>query len=1291
MSPLIVGSNSEGSEGRSDRLGLPVGTSDPGTAEAGDLYYKTDTNKIRYYDGTQWNDLAAGGGGGGGGDGGGGTTAIVNNSLRFDDDTSAYLYRTPGSAGNGNNWTYSTWIKLSDISGDNFLFGAGQQSTNDGIYSWFRITNGEFQFRQWVGGVLTYYESTPTFRDPSAWYHIVLVYDSPNNAANERFRLYVNGKRVDEWDTRTNPAQNATSHINSTKRHQIGLPYDGGNDQSGARFRGLMAETHLVDGLSLGPASFGETDSTTGVWNPKEFTGTSINDGTTWSNSSSDPNSVKSNGAASALFSGNLTSGGITLGQGSYYTALDGVSITCHKSVSCWMANGASTATMRINGNDALKVEAQSTTNQWVTLDFTGTITKIELGYLGGSGSSNNFYALEVDGQVLRDGVTETHSYGTNGFRIDYGKDSYIGYDCSTLNNHYTPYNLFKNSVTATSGWTVIGDGISQLTAPTNGSAPTNKYYLNGGTNGTLTFSPPIKAQTSIEFYAYTDGATGATASPDGGTAVNIGGGGANSWNFVYNNLNVTELTELAITGIAGGTFQAAGFRVDGVWYPIAYDSAEVDIMTDSPNNGTASTGADPGGSVVGNYAVLNPLNSYSNTTLSKGNLRINSDNNWGSCHSTLAFASGKYYYEFTADSAQYVYMGVAVTDHLPTQYPSQGISWAYLNDGNCYYNQLGAGAQTVNTGTAIGNGDCIGCAIDMDSGKIWWSRNGSWLSNGSGTGDPATGANPVFTNLPVGTHISAAVDVYGNSGTVNFGQTKFKYAAPTGFKSLCSTNLPTPAISKPSNHVDAKPYFGTSATNPQALGFTPDLVLLKRRTGGNAKGMFFDQFRGASNAMYITDADGNTTNQQLASFTADNNSLTTNGFSLAGSSGFINLDGADYAAWAWDAGESSNSVSVGGLNTSAYNQAYTWSNSLSSSSGFRGPEPATNAFDGSTSTVASAVDNGTITFTSPEAVPPGSTIRVWVNGGNHDCTVNGGVEQNIAAGLWVDLEYTNQTNSTFVLTVKRDTSADTGLRAVQINGRILANTSVTPSTNYPSIATSYRATPSAGCSVVSYSGVDTPSVNTVAHGLDKSPELYIIKKYTSTSALGWIVNTTVIDGSVDYAVLNTNVAKADQGSPWYTRPTPYYFTLGANDSNTCDAGQSYVAYCFHSVEGFSKIGTFQNVSDNSGAFVYCGFKPRVILAKNMVDLGGQTGIGDWMIYDTARNPYNGTGDQNTIALNEPNEEDGFYGATQATIDILSNGFKIRHYGSSPLGDPSRLFWFAAWAENPFALNSRAV
>ena len=100
------------------------------------------------------------------------------------------------------------------------------------------------------------------------------------------------------------------------------------------------------------------------------------------------------------------------------------------------MANGASTATMRINGNEALKVEATSTTNSWVTLDFTGTIEKIELGYLGGSGSSNTYYALAVDGQILLDSTTENHVYGQNGFHLDFANGAV---DSSSNSNDFTP------------------------------------------------------------------------------------------------------------------------------------------------------------------------------------------------------------------------------------------------------------------------------------------------------------------------------------------------------------------------------------------------------------------------------------------------------------------------------------------------------------------------------------------------------------------------------------------------------------------------------------------------------------------------------------------------------------------------------------------------------------------------------------------------------------------------------------------------------------------------------------
>jgi len=121
-------------------------------------------------------------------------------------------------------------------------------------------------------------------------------------------------------------------------------------------------------------------------------------------------------------------------------------------------------------------------------------------------------------------------------------------------------------------------------------------------------------------------------------------------------------------------------------------------------------------------------------------------------------------------------------------------------------------------------------------------------------------------------------------------------------------------------------------------------------------------------------------------------------------------------------------------------NDGTTWSQFLTSSSGFRGSEPATNAFDGDTSSICSAVDDGTITFTSPVTFASDSTIKVVVHGGNHTVTVNGGADQTISAGSLQSVTYSNSGNATFIMTFKRDTSADTGVRAIEINGVILTD-----------------------------------------------------------------------------------------------------------------------------------------------------------------------------------------------------------------------------------------------------------
>ena len=121
-------------------------------------------------------------------------------------------------------------------------------------------------------------------------------------------------------------------------------------------------------------------------------------------------------------------------------------------------------------------------------------------------------------------------------------------------------------------------------------------------------------------------------------------------------------------------------------------------------------------------------------------------------------------------------------------------------------------------------------------------------------------------------------------------------------------------------------------------------------------------------------------------------------------------------------------------------NNGSVWSSSLTSSTGFRSSEPAVNAFDGSTSTVASAVDNGVITFTSPVTFPSSSTIKVYLHGGAHTVTVNGGSNQSVSAGSWQTLNFTNSSNSTSVLTFQRSTNADTGVKAIEIDGVVLVD-----------------------------------------------------------------------------------------------------------------------------------------------------------------------------------------------------------------------------------------------------------
>jgi len=193
----------------------------------------------------------------------------LTKSLRFRSSASAYLNRTMTTATNNLKWTWSAWVKRGKLADTNIVFGAGDGTSDN--FGAMQFTSGDvIQYSQInSSSYVVQVNTNAVFRDPSAWYHVVLVYDSPNATSTDRIQIYVNGTRQSVTYTTGPFAQNTSSKINSALAHYISKL-----DYASLYFDGYLAEVNFIDGQALTPSSFGQTSSTTGVWIPKKYTGT---------------------------------------------------------------------------------------------------------------------------------------------------------------------------------------------------------------------------------------------------------------------------------------------------------------------------------------------------------------------------------------------------------------------------------------------------------------------------------------------------------------------------------------------------------------------------------------------------------------------------------------------------------------------------------------------------------------------------------------------------------------------------------------------------------------------------------------------------------------------------------------------------------------------------------------------------------------------------------------------------------------------------------------------------------
>jgi hypothetical protein len=332
------------------------------------------------------------------------------------------------------------------------------------------------------------------------------------------------------------------------------------------------------------------------------------------------------------------------------------------------------------------------------------------------------------------------------------------------------------------------------------------------------------------------------------------------------------------------------------------------DSLVDTPTSYGTDTGV--GGEVRGNYATLNPLDKGSSITFSNGNLALTSTASWNTARATIGLTSGKWYFEYTLSGPSYTEVGIGrSTVSLTTYADGSSNAWVYYsNNGNTYN-----GGSGTATGATYTTGDVIGVAFDLDSGKIWWAKNGTWLNSGN----PGAGTNAVYTNLTSGDTFFPLISVDGTNGTssgdVNFGQRAFAYSNNrSGFKAICDSNLPAPVVAKGSSAMDVALYTGNGAArNITGLAFNPDLVWIKARSIGYDHRLA-DSVRGVGKELYSNNTSAETTNDANGYVSAFN----SDGFALQSGIG-VNGSGNTYVAWAWDAGTSTVTNTAGSITAS--------------------------------------------------------------------------------------------------------------------------------------------------------------------------------------------------------------------------------------------------------------------------------------------------------------------------------------------------------------------------------------
>jgi hypothetical protein len=444
----------------------------------------------------------------------------IDNSCKFESDGTNFLNRDVSSSSNRQTWTYSTWLKATELGVHNYFFDAYKNSNTFFILG---ISNaGRLVFYDIIAGTDYGRQTTALLRDPNAWYHVVFVSDTTNGTAADRYRLYLNGTRVTDFSTSYgDPGQNYNGSVNDAISHKVGQRTD-----IGTYFNGYLSETHLVDGTALEPTAFGEFDEDSGIWKPKEVDVThgtngfyldyadagDLGDDESGNGNDYSENNIDAANQATDTPTNNFATinslAGLGMGATPFKFPQGGTEIKRDPDDSGgWVCV---VSTMAVN-KGKWYAEFEVLESPSITMYGYTTVAYYEGGsglnypqfYLGTTTASTGYYS---NGNGANDAIYDSNSYPSAGVQSSAGTVISVALDCDNNKIHFANNGTYTNSsnpVNNTNGFPVIDDYVYFAHASNAG----NKIYktnLGGYTSdaisspasdangyGTFEYAPP--------------------------------------------------------------------------------------------------------------------------------------------------------------------------------------------------------------------------------------------------------------------------------------------------------------------------------------------------------------------------------------------------------------------------------------------------------------------------------------------------------------------------------------------------------------------------------------------------------------------------------------------------------------------------------------------------------------------------------------------------------------------------------------------------------------------------------